>query len=269
MYTIFYEVPYQDNLDSLIYGYEFKSLIEPEMINKLSYIHNPGNQAVHTAKSVNREEATLSLRHLFEFTSWIDYCYSVDFEDREFDKSLLGDNNRIKKTAQEKEELFEVLSQKDRKLEEVIKENERLRKENEAKRRKNQKQRTFNVDEISEYETRKIYIDQNLELNGWEIASHCLEEVSVSHMDNFSGIGYVDYVLYGDDGNPLAVVEAKKTSVSIRIGKVQAKMYAEALEIETGVRSVIFYTNGIDYYIWDDADYPERKITGTYSKKDL
>ena len=63
--------------------------------------------------------------------------------------------------------------------------------------------------------------------------------------------------------------EAKKTSVSPRIGKVQAKMYAEALEIETGARPIIFYTNGIDYYIWDDTDYPERKITGIYSKKDL
>ncbi|MCG4585754.1 DEAD/DEAH box helicase family protein, partial [Anaerosalibacter bizertensis] len=88
-------------------------------------------------------------------------------------------------------------------------------------------------------------------------------------MDNSSGIGFVDYVLYGDDGNPLAIVEAKKTSVSPRIGKVQAKMYAEAIEIETGIRPIIFYTNGIDYYIWDDTDYPERKIAGIYSKKDL
>ena len=263
------KVPYQDNLASLIYNYEFKSLVEPEMINLLSYIHNLGNKAVHTSKPVKREEAVLSLRNLFTFTSWIDYCYSETFEERGFDESLLGDNEKLTKTAREKEELFEVLSQKDRKLEEVAQENKRLRKENESKRKENQRNRSYNFDEISEFETRKRYIDLNLELNGWEIGADCLEEVEVSHMDNSSGIGFVDYVLYGDDKKPLALVEAKKTSVSPRIGKVQAKMYAEALEIETGARPIIFYTNGIDYYIWDDTDYPERKITGIYSKKDL
>ena len=262
-------VPYQDNLASLIYNYEFKSLVGPKTIDLLSYIHNLGNKAVHTTMAVRREEAVLSLRNLFTFTSWIDYCYSEEFHEREFDENLLGDNNRFKKTAQEKEELFEILSQKDRKLEEVVEENKRLRSENEAKRRENQRNRNYKVDEISEFETRKKYIDLNLELNGWEIGRDCIREVEVKHMDNSSGIGFVDYVLYGDDMKPLAVVEAKKTSVSPRIGKVQAKMYAEAIEIETGNRPIIFYTNGIDYYIWDDTDYPERKIAGIYSKKDL
>lgn len=263
------KVPYQDNLASLIYNYQFKSLVDPEMVDLLSYIHNLGNKAVHTAMVVRKEEAVLSLRNLFTFTSWIDYCYSVDFQERVFDENLLGDNDRLKKTVQEKEELFEVLSQKDRKLEEVVEENKRLRKENQVKRKDNQRNRNYKLDEISEFETRKLYIDLNLELNGWRIGSDCLEEIEVSNMDNSSGIGFVDYVLYGDDGNPLAVVEAKRTSVSPRLGKVQAKMYAEALEIETGVRPVIFYTNGIDYYIWDDLSYPERKIKGIYSKKDL
>jgi type I restriction enzyme R subunit len=85
-----------------------------------------------------------SLRNLFTFTSWIDYCYSEEFHEIEFAENLLEDNNRFKKTAQEKEELFEILSQKDRKL----------------------------------------------------------EEVEVKHMDNSSGIGFVNYVLYGDEGNP-------------------------------------------------------------------
>lgn len=263
------KVPYQDNLASLIYNHEFKSLLEPNMIERLSYVHKLGNKAVHTTMAVKKEEATLSLRNLFTFTSWIDYSYSLDFDEREFNEDLLGDNNKLKKTAQEKEKLFEVLSQKDRKLEEVIAENEKLRKENKAKRNVNQNKRTYKVNEISEFETRKRYIDLNLELSGWRIGKDCLEEVEVKNMDNSSGIGFVDYVLYGDDGSPLALVEAKKTSVSPRIGKVQARMYAEALEIETGIRPVIFYTNGIEYYIWDDLAYPERSIAGIYSKKDL
>lgn len=262
-------VPYQDNLASLIYNYEFKSLLEPNMIDRLSYVHKLGNKAVHTTMTVKREEAVLSLRNLFVFTSWIDYCYSKEFHEREFHEDLLGDNQKLKKTAQEKEELFHILSQKDRKLEEIVEENKKLRKENKARRKENQNKRKYKVDEISEFETRKRYIDLNLELSGWRIGRDCLEEVEVRNMDNSSGIGFVDYVLYGEDGNPLAVVEAKKTSINPRIGKVQAKMYAEALEIETGIRPVIFYTNGIEYFIWDDLEYPERKIAGIYSKKDL
>lgn len=262
-------VPYQDNLASLIYNHEFKFLLEPNMIDRLSYVHKLGNKAVHTTVAVKKEEAILSLRNLFTFTSWIDYCYSLDFDERAFNEDLLGDNKQLKKTAQETDELYDVLSQKDKKLEEMIEENEKLRKENKARRKENQNKRTYKVDEISEFETRKRYMDLNLELSGWRIGKDCLEEVEVKNMDNSSGIGFVDYVLYGDDGNPLAVVEAKKTSLSPRIGKVQARMYAEAIEIETGIRPVIFYTNGIDYYIWDDLAYPERKITGIYSKKDL
>lgn len=263
------KAPYQDNLASLIYNHEFKSLLEPNMIERLSYVHKLGNKAVHTTMAVEKEEATLSLRNLFTFTSWIDYCYSLNFDERQFNEDLLGDNDQLKKTVQEKDELFEVLSQKDRKLEEIIEENEMLRRENKDKRKENQNKRSYKVDEISEFETRKRYIDLNLELSGWRIGKDCEEEVEVRNMDNSSGIGIVDYVLYGDDGNPLAVVEAKKTSVSPRIGKIQARMYAEALEIETGIRPVIFYTNGIEYYIWDDLAYPERRIAGIYSKKDL
>ena len=263
------KAPYQDNLASLIYNYEFKSLLEPNMMERLSYVHKLGNKAVHTTMAVKKEEATLSLRNLFTFTSWIDYCYSLDFGEIEFNENLLGDNDQLKKTVQEKDELFKVLSQKDRKLEEIIEENEKLRKDNKVRRKQNQNKRSYKVDEISEFETRKIYIDLNLELSGWRIGKDCLEEVEVRNMDNSSGIGFVDYVLYGDDGNPLAVVEAKNTSVSPRIGRIQARMYAEALEVETGIRPVIFYTNGIDYYIWDDLAYPERRIAGIYSKKDL
>ncbi|NLJ40760.1 MAG: DEAD/DEAH box helicase family protein, partial [Clostridiales bacterium] len=207
--------------------------------------------------------------NLFDFTSWIDYSYSVEFENREFNEDILGHNDQLRKTSQEKQDLFDILNQKDRRLEEVIEENKRLRKKNEEKRKGNQKRRDFKVDEISEFETRKRYIDLNLELNGWQIGKDCLEEVEVHNMDNSSGIGFVDYVLYGDDGSPLAVVEAKRTSLSPKMGKVQATMYANAIEISTDIRPIIFYTNGIDYYIWDDRSYPERKISGIYSKRDL
>ena len=262
-------MPYEDNLAALMYNYDFKALIEPEMITHLSYIQKLGNKAIHTSMTVKREEAVLALRNLYEFVSWIDYCYSYDYTEKSFNENLLGDNNKLSQSQKEKDELFEVLSKKDRKLEEVIEENKKLRELNKAKREENQKSRTYKVDEISEFSTRKLYIDLNLELNGWEIGKNCLVEVETHSMDNENHLGFVDYVLYGDDGKPLAVVEAKKTSKSPRIGKVQAQLYAEALEKDTGIRPIIFYTNGIDYYIWDDQGFPERKISGIYSKRDL
>lgn len=97
----------------------------------------------------------------------------------------------------------------------------------------------------------------------------CLEEVEVSGMPSDSGIGYVDYVLYGDDGKPLAVVEAKKTSVDPKIGQIQALRYAQCLEAQHGTKPVMFYTNGFEYYIWDDMSHPERTVSGVYTKQEL
>jgi len=138
----------------------------------------------------------LSLRNLYEFISCIDYCYSEELHDVDFDESTLGDNEQEKKTRQELNDLYEKLGSKDRKLEGIIKENKILRKENTAKREKNKQDREFKVDEISEFKTRKMYIDLELELNGWVIGNDCLEEVEVHGMLNSSNIGYADYVLY-------------------------------------------------------------------------
>lgn len=263
------KLPYNDSFAALINNYNFKNIVGIELYKSLDYTRELGNKAAHTNMSVDRNQAILSLRNLFNLTHFIDYCYSKDFEERSFDESILGSNDKLKKTIKEQEDFFEIISKKDKDLEELIKENERLREENKNIRKAHEKTRSYKVDSLSEEETRKAYIDLDLELKGWEIGKNCLEEVKVSHMDNKSKTGFVDYVLYADNGKPLAVVEAKRTRNSPKLGKVQAKMYADSLEIETGTRPVIFYTNGIDYYIWDDKDYPERKISGIYSKKDL
>ena len=97
-------------------------------------------------------------------------------------------------------------------------------------------------------------------------------ELEVSGMPktiNPSGKGYVDYVKWGDDGKPLGVVEAKQTIVSEKSGKQQAKLYADCLEKMYGQRPVIFYSNGYDIFMWDDLFYPERKVSGFYTKDEL
>ncbi|KNF09942.1 type I restriction enzyme EcoKI R protein [Gottschalkia purinilytica] len=261
--------PYQDNLATLIHDYTFRSIIDVNLLPMLKYIQQLGNKAVHTSAPITREEAILALRNLFEFISWIDYCYSDELNTIDFDESILQDNEKQKKTRKELQDLYERLGSKDRKLEEVIKENEELRKKITAKRIENGQHRDFKVDEISEFKTRKMYIDLELQLAGWNIGTDCREEIEVQGMPNSSGVGFVDYVLYGDDGKPLAVIEAKKTSVDSRIGKQQAKLYADCLEKEHNIRPVIFYTNGFEYYLWDDVSYPERQVSGIYTKSEL
>ena len=260
---------YQDTLAIMLNSRKFKEIIPYNMPGLLSYIQKLGNKAVHSKIVVEREEAILSLRNLFSFTSWIDYSYSRHYSDVKFDESILGEINNIVKVQDEKNKLTKMLDEMDKKLEKLTNENETLKKENEEQRKIYQREKEFQVDKISEAETRKRYIDLILESEGWVIGDNCLTEVEISNISTPSGKGKADYVLYGDNGKPLAVIEAKKVDVDPRIAKNQAKEYADALEKKYGTRPVIFFTNGLDYYIWDDTDYAERKVSSIYSKKDL
>lgn len=260
-------LPYQDSISSLIHNESFRELIDSSMFNILKYIIKLGNVAVHTNKPISREEAILSLHNLHQFVSWIDYCYADNYTATNFDETLLheGDNKRTR--PEELNNLYEKLSSKDRKLEEVIDENKEKRKLGTEKRKENTVNNTFKVDEISEAETRKRYIDVELKLSGWTFGKDIQIEVEVNGMPNESGLGYVDYVLYGDNGKPLAVVEAKRTSVDEKKGQQQAKLYADCLEKQYNQRPVIFLTNGFRYYIWDDCG--DREVFGFYKKSEL
>ena len=262
-------MPPQINLASLIKGKKFKDILPYNMSGLLSYIHQLGNKAVHSGRVITREEAVLSLRNLFSFTAWIDYSYSRYYSNVEFDESILGETDKIIKVQSEKDKLSKQLAEINKKLEELSNENQALRKENEEKRKVNEKEREYKIDEISETETRERYIDLVIENEGWTIGEDCMPEVEISGVSTPSGKGKADYVLYGDNGVPLAVIEAKKLNIDPMTGKNQAKEYADALEKKYGVRPVIFFTNGLDYYIWDDLNYPERQVSSIYSKKDL
>ena len=88
-------------------------------------------------------------------------------------------------------------------------------------------------------------------------------------MPNAQGEGFVDYVLWGDDGKPLGLVEAKRTKKRARVGQQQAKLYADCLEKQFGQRPVIFYSNGYEHWMWDDQYYPPRPVQGFYKKDEL
>lgn len=131
--------------------------------------------------------------------------------------------------------------------------------------------------DISEAETRRLYIDLMLKEAGWEVLdtegaiqpSKACVEVEVEGMPNNEGIGYCDYVLFGSNGLPLAVVEAKRTSVSPIKGKHQAELYADCLEKRYGIRPVIYYTNGFETYIIDGLGYPSRRLYAFHTESDL
>jgi len=134
---------------------------------------------------------------------------------------------------------------------------------------------------INEATTRKEIIDKRLLKAGWDVNNPSqvtseldiwvglpdgIEEPEYEHQ----GFQYADYVLLGDDGYPLAVVEAKKTSRDARIGQEQARQYAVNIQKNSGKdMPFVFYTNGNDIYFWDTEKFPPRKVYGFPTKKDL
>lgn len=129
---------------------------------------------------------------------------------------------------------------------------------------------------ITEAETRRAYIDVYLEEAGWDVletegtmlpGKACVE-IKVEGMPNNTGEGFCDYVLYGRDLRPLAVIEAKKTSVGPEKGRQQVKLYGECLERKYGYTPILYYTNG--YQIWCiDGFYPSRQIRAFHTLEEL
>src|SRR5207237_5546682 len=123
--------------------------------------------------------------------------------------------------------------------------------------------------DYSETETRDYFIDLLLKEAGWRLDQARDREFEVSGMPNKEGKGFVDYVLWGDDGRPLGLVEAKRTRRDSRVGQQQAKLYADCLERQFGQRPLIFYSNGYEHWLWDDNNYPPRAVQGFYKKAEL
>lgn len=261
-------LPYQNNLSSLVYDINFKSMINEKVFNGMTYIIKLGNFSVHSNKKVTRKEAVLCLKYLFDFMDWIAYYYDSNYIETKFDEGKLPGESSANLKKEEREELENKLVEKDEKIEKILKENEELREKLTKQRTSKKTSYNFKVSDISEFETRKQFIDLDLKIAGWD-STNIREEVEVKGMPNTQEAGYVDYVLYGENGKPLAVVEAKRTSKDAKIGQQQAKLYADCLEKEYAQRPIIYYTNGKEIYMWDDLSYPERKVSGFYTQDEL
>ena len=259
MYSIDMELhmPYKDSLGTLMYDDTFRAILTDDIWNRLEFIRKEGNLAAHNEKPKSKNEAKLCLYNLFCFVDFLYYTYSYDYEERKYDASLLEQETKEKIDVQ--------ISDID--LKQLIEENKVL-KEELSKRRTEKQPYVSKPMELTEYQTRKAYIDELLRDAGWVENRDWINEVQLEGMPNKSEVGFADYVLYDDMHKPLAVVEAKKTCVDVAKGRQQAKLYADILEKEYQRRPVIFLTNGFETRIIDNQ-YPERKVSSIYSKRDL
>ncbi|MCB2070172.1 MAG: DEAD/DEAH box helicase family protein, partial [Ottowia sp.] len=120
-----------------------------------------------------------------------------------------------------------------------------------------------------EAQTRDLFIDLLLKEAGWALDKARDREFEVAGMPNAAGKGFIDYVLWGDDGKPLAIVEAKRTRRGAMEGQQQARLYANALQAQFGQRPVMYGTNGYEHWLWDDTSSPPRAVQGFHKKDEL
>ena len=294
--------PYDPSLYSLITDVKFKDIIPPYIWDKMDNIRMVGNSAVHGKKfkQLTTEETVKHISHLFLIYVWFERNYGSPSKDRSqavlFNPKLIPNADSTQPVTANKEQLqqeakafdkefaeqHKALREREQKLLELsasLEEREKLlanidadlaQKRQQVEQAKLANSKVKDTTDYKENETRKLKIDLLLEEAGWEIGVTAREEIPVTGMPSTSGKGSVDYVLYDANGLPLALVEAKRTSVNPEVGQQQAKLYADCLEQQTGQRPVIFYTNGYRTRIWNDVQGgPPRLVHGFYTQAEL
>ncbi|MDO4948199.1 MAG: DEAD/DEAH box helicase family protein [Fibrobacter sp.] len=252
------------SLFELIDGEAFRTFINDEKVMRaVHYVRKVGNAGTHEG-SVSKKESFFCLLNLYNVVASVLIKLQVVKSVAVFDKALIPDSKfapaiEVPKIEVKADDPLVANVDKESVSSEVAVPEMEM------------------PSDISEAETRKLYIDLMLREAGWNVLdvegtvkpSKACIEVEVEGMPNEHGIGYADYVLFGANGLPLAVVEAKKTTVSPLKGKHQAELYADCLEKRYGVRPVIYYTNGFETNVIDGLGYPPRRLYGFHSEDDL
>jgi type I restriction enzyme R subunit len=272
------ELPYQDNLSALIHEPSFKQTAGEAVFSKARVINTLGNRAVHSHRAVPESDALAAVRELFHVAYWFARTYGrVDrpAPGLAFDPAVVPrPAQAAKQTAEQLQGLEARLRERDESLAALLADKTALDEELKRLRAEIAKAKQAaaaqpDTHDYSEAETRDYLIDLLLKEAGWPLDQPRDRELEVSGMPNQEGKGFVDYVLWGDDGKPLGLVEAKRTRRDARVGQQQAKLYADCLERQFGRRPVIFYSNGYEHWIWDDTRYPPRRVQGYYKKAEL
>lgn len=261
------------NLDGYLNEPAFRVLVPEVVWHKAEYIRQAGNVAVHGKKMPTPEKALDLVRELLHVLYWAGRTYlrkgAESLQGKIYDESLIPkiEPKTVPTSLADLEALKAKLDAADEERQEMESELQQLR--NQLAVIKAENEAVPDTHDWNEEKTRKLIIDLALKRAGWKLDQPKDREYEVTGMPNAKGIGFVDYVLWGDDGKPLAVVEAKKTTVDPEVGQQQAKLYADCLEAMHGQRPIIFYTNGYKTCLWDDLSYPPRTVAGFYKKDEL
>lgn len=245
--------PKRDQLAALTGASEFRALVGHDNTRGLDYIRRVGNNAAHNPESVTQRQAELALRSLYAFACFLSERYASRKITAEFDVSLLDPEAELVTEAFDNEDIRRLIAEN-----RALKRQLNMRRDSEDA-----------PPPLSEAETRRMYIEADLAYAGWRAGVDLFSEFRVDGMPGKTGVGYVDYILCGDDGVPLALVETQATSRDIAVGRQQAKLYADSLEKQFGRRPVIFLSSGFDTRVWFDTESPERRVGGFYTKADL
>jgi type I restriction enzyme R subunit len=271
-------LPYQDTLGALLAEPSFTALATQRISAKARLIKDHGNRAVHTQKVITQYDSLTTCRELFQFSYWLAHRYGRGVQpasELTFNDALLPKTSPVPPQTQRKlEELATSLAAKDESLAALLKDKtaldeeiQRLRAEVAAAKAANEV--APDTHDYNEAQTRDAFIDLLLKEAGWSLDQERDREFPVQGMPNTASEGFVDYVLWGEDGKPLGLVEAKRTKRDANEGRQQATLYADCLEQQFGQRPLIFYSNGYDHWLWDDTFYPPRQVQGFYTRDEL
>lgn len=278
--------PGQSTFVDLLNNQSFAAITPKVVLDKLHALRIHGNKAAH-GEPATVQNALWLLQEAFDLARWLfvqfGHGHASQIPDYIQPASTASDETRGQ-LKREKRQALEKLAAQEAQMEVLLRELEtaRLTAATAEKRVEelaaiaSSSIATANLLEFNEATTRTRIIDSLLAAAGWKVGQFNVstpevgKEIEIPHQPTTSGLGYADYVLWDDNGSPLAVIEAKKTSVDPERGRQQAKLYADGLEKVHGRRPVIFYTNGYDIWMWDDVlGYPPRKVFGYYSKDSL
>lgn len=275
--------PYNDNLNALINEPSFKRVVGHTILNKLHLVRKIGNLAAHRGKFADGD-AEKAVGELFHIAWWLAHNYArhapgpLKFDPAMLPRKQLIDRTTLKRAHDLVKEHEKLRDEHKKSVEEAHRKSEEVRAEYDAELKRlrdeiaeikaaaNDRSETHDYNEAR---TRHDLIDVLLKEAGWPLDQTRDREFEVTGMPNQTGFGYVDYVLWGADGTPLGLVEAKKTTVDSNVGQRQAELYADCLERQFGVRPLIFYTNGYDHWFWDDTTHPPREVQGFFNEDEL
>ncbi|WP_379866488.1 DEAD/DEAH box helicase family protein [Marinobacter sp. M5B] len=271
-------MPYDNKLGALLHEPTFMNLLPEAVFQKARVIQKVGNIAVHQTKPIETQSAMQVVKELHHVCYWLVRTYAPsasregaawrdDRVPQPLDKAEAVPRAELKALEEKLAAQHEAALKQQKERDALDHELQALRQELAALREAREQEP--DTHDYTEAETRHYLIDLELHRAGWPLDQSRDREYEVTGMPNDKGIGYVDYVLWDDDGKPLAVVEAKKTTVDALVGQQQAKLYADCLEQMHGQRPLIFYTNGYDTWLWDDQAYPPRQVAGFYKKDEL